>query len=257
MIIKKIHCLLWHIWLMSDFFTTAATIRIFTRDKVKRRQRYLKNNSRISKQFINAFNIKLTVKHIENLKQLQKIPYLAVSNHTTYLDIIILASLENFVFITSVEMRGIPFLGKITRNGGCLYTNRKKYVSLPQEIDKFSAAILHGFKVMLFPEGTSTNGITVQPFHKSLFQIALEAKCPVLPICIKYKTIDGEIVQNENRDRIAWYGKMNFLLHYLKLIGHKLEAEVEILEPNPYQENKSRQELCDAVYRQILKCYQK
>ncbi len=257
MIIKKIHCLLWHIWLMSDFFTTAAIIRIFTRDKVKRRQRYLKNNSRISKQFINAFNIKLTVKHIENLKQLQKISYLAVSNHTTYLDIIILASLENFVFITSVEMRGIPFLGKITRNGGCLYTNRKKYVSLPQEIDKFSAAILHGFKVMLFPEGTSTNGITVQPFHKSLFQIALEAKCPVLPICIKYKTIDGEIVQNENRDRIAWYGKMNFLLHYLKLIGHKLEAEVEILEPNPYQENKSRQELCDAVYRQILKCYQK
>jgi len=256
MIIQKVHCILWHIWLMSDFFITAAIIRITNRNKIKRRQRYLRNNARISKKFLKAFNIKLNVKHIENLKQLHKLPYLAVSNHTTYLDIIILASLENYIFITSVEMRGIPFLGKITRNGGCLYTNRKKYVSLPEEINRFTAALLQGFKVMLFPEGTSTNGITVQPFHKSLFQIAIKAKCPVLPICIKYLTLDGKKIQNENRDRIAWYGKMNFLLHYLKLVGHKLEAEVEILEATPYQEGKTRQDISDDAYQKILKCYQ-
>ena len=90
---------------MSDFFITAAIIRITNRNKIKRRQRYLRNNARISKKFLKAFNIKLNVKHIENLKQLHKLPYLAVSNHTTYLDIIILASLENYIFITSVEMR--------------------------------------------------------------------------------------------------------------------------------------------------------
>jgi hypothetical protein len=61
---------------MSDFFITAAIIRITNRNKIKRRQRYLRNNARISKKFLKAFNIKLNVKHIENLKQLHKLPYL-------------------------------------------------------------------------------------------------------------------------------------------------------------------------------------
>ena len=255
MILRKIKCILWHIYLISEFFLVSAVIRIFSADPVLRRKRLLKNNTRISKRFIRAFNIKLTLNNSENLQKLQDIPYLAVSNHTTYLDIILLSAVEKFVFITSVEMRKNPFLGRITKSGGCLYTNRKKYISLPTEIEKFASAIHQGFKVVLFPEGTSTNGITVQPFRRSLFQVAIEAKCPILPVCIKYKAIDGKKIDKKNRDLIYWYGDMPFLIHYLKIIGHSLEAQIDILTIIPYQEGKTRQELANQVYGQILSSY--
>ncbi|MEN6445305.1 MAG: lysophospholipid acyltransferase family protein [Candidatus Cloacimonas sp.] len=255
MFFRKLHCFLWHLWLATIYFVKATFIRIFTRDKIKRRLRYLHNNARISQSFIRSFKIELQINHPERLREIQNSAYLAVSNHTTYLDIILLASMEQFVFITSTEMRGIPFLGKITRNGGCLYTNRNKYVSLPAEIDNFAATLQQGFKVLLFPEGTSTDGRTVHPFHKSLFQIALKAKCLVLPLCIKYIALDGKKIDNDTQDTIFWYGDMPFLKHYFKLIGHQIAAEIDILEAVPYQENRRRQELSDLVYSQILLSY--
>ncbi len=255
MVLRKLHCILWHFYLISEFFLISAVIRIFTNDEKLRRKRLVKNNNRISKHFIRAFKIKLKISNPEKLELLENEAYLAVSNHTTYLDIILLSALENFVFITSVEMKHNPFLGKITRNGGCLYTNRKKYISLPAEIEKFASAIHQGFKVLLFPEGTSTNGITVQPFRKSLFQVAVNAKCSILPLCIKYSSIDGKKIDKKNRDLIFWYGDMPFLTHYLKLIGHSIEAQIDILNAIPYQEGKTRQELADEVYQQILASY--
>ena len=85
MILRKIKCILWHIYLISAFFLVSAIIRMFSADPVLRRKRLLKNNTRISKRFIRALNIKLTLNNSENLQKLQDIPYLAVSNHTTNL----------------------------------------------------------------------------------------------------------------------------------------------------------------------------
>ena len=255
MVLRKFHCILWHCFLIGEYFLLSTIIRLTTRNKNLRRKRLVKNNNRISKHFIRAFKIKLKISNPEKLELLKNDAYLAVSNHTTYLDILLLAALEKFVFITSVEMKHNPFLGKITRNGGCLYTNRRKYISLPAEIEKFAAAIHEGFKVLLFPEGTSTNGITVQPFRKSLFQVAVNAKCSILPLCIKYYAIDGKKIDEKNRDLIFWYGDMPFLTHYLKLTGHSIEAQIDILKDIPYQEGKTRQELADEVYQQILASY--
>jgi len=257
MVLRKLRWILWHSFLISEYFLLSAIIRLATKDKKLRRKRLVQNNSRISKQFLRAFNVKLSIKNPQELQKMQSKAYLAVSNHTTYLDIILLAAMENFVFITSVEMKHNPFLGKITRNGGCLYTNRKKFVSLPQEIENFASAIREGFNVLLFPEATSTNGITVQPFRKSLFQVAISAQCAILPLCLKYKTIDGKKIAKENRDLIYWYGDMPFFSHYWKLIGHSLEAEIEVLDAVPYKEGKTRRELAAEIYQQILFCYEK
>jgi 1-acyl-sn-glycerol-3-phosphate acyltransferase len=181
--------------------------------------------------------------------------YLAIANHVSYTDIIMLASLENFVFITSVEMGKNIFLGSITRLGGCLFTDRKKFVSLPKEIEKFADTIKEGFKVMLFPEGTSTNGDTVKEFRKSLFQVAFLADCPVLPICVRYKTLDGKPIDVSNRDLVYWYGDMEFAPHFMNLLGRTLEAEIDILDPIYSLSNKTRQTLSNDVYTQICTCY--
>lgn len=245
----------WHLYLVCDFFVCAFLINLFTKDEVLRRHRFVRNTSRISRKFLRAFNMSFRIVNPDILKSLSNESYLAISNHVSYTDIILLSALENFVFITSVEMGNNPFLGSITRFGGCLFTNRKKFVSLPDEINKFANTIQQGFKVMLFPEGTSTNGETVREFRKSLFQTALLAMCPVLPVCIKYKSLDGKLIDHANRDYLYWYGDMDFAPHFMKLLGRRIEAEIHILDIIPYQEKKTRQDLSNEVYSQILSCF--
>ncbi len=246
---------LWHLYLVGDFFVVALLITITTPDPIKRRQKYARNTTRISRKFEKAFRMKVTVHNPERLHNLSANSYLAVCNHVSYTDIILLSALESFVFITSVEMGNNVFLGSITRYGGCLFTNRKKYVSLPQEIDKFARTIKEGFKVMLFPEGTSTNGETIKEFRSSLFQTAVIAKCPVLPICIKYRRLDGKTINVANRDLLYWYGDMDFAPHFMKLLRRRIEAEIYILESIPFREEKLRQTLSKEVYGQIHACF--
>ncbi len=241
----------WHLYLVGEFFAVALFIDLTTRDPLKKRHRFVANTTRISKKFRKAFRLNLRVLHPERLEAMRDKNYLAVCNHVSYTDIILLSSLENFVFITSVEMGNNPFLGSITRKGGCLFTNRKKFVSLPKEIEKFALTITQGFKVMLFPEGTSTNGDTVREFRKSLFQTALIAKCPVLPLCIRYKRLDGKDISLDNRDLLYWYGDMEFAPHFMKLVGRRVDVEIDILEFLPYHEEITRQELSEQVYTQI------
>jgi 1-acyl-sn-glycerol-3-phosphate acyltransferase len=249
--------LLHHLLLVADFFVYAFVIKLIYRDPIIQRHKLVKNTNRISRKFLKAFRIELSVNNPERLIALQDQPYLLVSNHVSYTDIILLASIENLVFITSVEMGANPFLGAITRYGGCLYTNRKKPVSLPGEIKKFITTIQEGFKVVLYPEGTSTSGETVKEFRKSLFEVPVRAQCPILPVCIRYTHLDGKQITGANRDYVCWYGDMTFVSHFMKLLGRKIRAEIEILDPLPVPGTKTRTELSEAVYAQIYASYHK
>lgn len=244
-----------HLLYLSDFLLRAKWRQISIKDPVKRRKAACQNTSRSAKKFLKAFGISLSVKNPEILESLKDKNYLAVSNHVSYTDIILLASLENYSFITSVEMGNNFFLGNITRLGGSLYTNRKNPVGLKQEIENFSQAIKDGNKVVLFAEGTSTDGQEIRQFKSSLFQVALSADCPILPICIKYKSIDGKPLDDSNRDLICWYGDMTFVPHFMKLLKRRICAEITFLEPIYELSGKTRQTLSESVYRQIHDCY--
>lgn len=255
--LTRIWHLLWHLLLVADFFVYAFVIKLLHPNPILRRHKLVKNTNRIAQKFLKAFRIELVIRNSARLESMHNQPYLLVSNHVSYTDIIVLASIENLVFITSVEMGANPFLGAVTRYGGCLYTNRKKPVSLPGEIKKFATTIQEGFKVVLYPEGTSTNGKTVKAFRKSLFEVPVKAQCPILPVCIRYTHLDGKTITDNTRDYICWYGDMTFVPHFMKLLGHKIRAEIEILDPIPVPGAKTRSELSEAVYTQIHACYHK
>jgi len=153
------------------------------------------------------------------------------------------------------EMGNNPVLGGITRLGGSLYTDRKKPVSLLGEIERFSATIRDGFKVVLFPEGTSTNGETIKEFRASLFQVAIGAQCQVLPVCISYQSVDGQPFGDANRDTVCWYGDMDFVPHFIGLLRHRITARISILDPIPYDPNISRAELSQKTRGLLLKTY--
>ncbi|MDD2331690.1 MAG: endonuclease [Candidatus Cloacimonetes bacterium] len=251
----KLYYIIWHLHLVFEFFIKAYLIQVFSKDPISRRRRQAKNTSRTAKKLLKAFRIDLEIKNPEALQLFQKQNYLVIANHVSYLDIIILASLHDLIFITSVEMGANPFLGKITHLGGSLFTDRKRFVSLPGEIKKFSQSLREGFSLVLFPEGTSTNGEKFNDFRKSLFQTAILAQKPLLPICIKYKRIQDQPITIENRDIVCWYGDMTFMPHYMKLVTKKVSAELHILNPIEVSPDSNRQELCEQCYQQLSTCY--
>jgi 1-acyl-sn-glycerol-3-phosphate acyltransferase len=256
MFLIRIICLLRITYWLVIFALRALLIKARHRDPVRCRHLLAANTTYISQRLLRAFNIQVRVVNPEKLEVLKQENHLVVSNHVSYTDIIVLASCHPLVFITSLEMASNPILGDITKLGGSLFTNRKKHTTLPQEINNFAAALSQGFNVVLFPEGTSTNGASVYDFKKSLFQTALIARKNILPVCIRYRKLNGRpILSQPQRDIICWYATTTFLPHIWRIAGQRIEAEVILHDPIPYTAAPNRQELSELTRSRILESF--
>jgi len=254
-IIKTVH-VVWHALLLAMFFSRTFIIRLFARNPIKRRILEIKNTTNTAKQFLHAFHLKIHVKNPERLKELRQKSLLVVGNHSSFLDIFALGAQENYVFITSTDMSETPVLGKVVRAGGSLFTDRKKKTTLHQEIKRFAETIRSGFKVVLFPEQSGTDGSNVREFRKSLFQVAVDACCTVLPVCIRYLRLDGKPLNETNRSTVCWYKGINLLKHYWDLLARRIEAELCILEPVEFDPGRNRGELSDLVFERLSEAFQ-
>ncbi len=241
----------WHILILARFFVRSYFIRLIAKNPVKRRWLEIKNTTKTSRRFLRAFNVNLKIKNPELLRQLKDKNYLLVGNHASFLDIFLLGAVENYVFITSQDMSETPVVGDIIRKAGCLYTDRKKKVNLPEEIRRFSDTLRSGFKLVLFPEQSGTDGSHVKEFRRSLFQVAVDGACTVVPVCIRYLRLDGKPVTEQNRSVICWYKGINFFKYYWNLMARRLEAELCFLDPVEYDPQRNRTQLAEMVYEQV------
>lgn len=111
---------------------------------------------------------------------------LTVANHVSWLDIPVIASLEATRFVSKSEVRRWPVAGTLARAAGTFFLRRGKGGAAPvlQEITPHLAA---GGSVVVFPEGTTTDGSGIRPFHPRLFEAAIRAGCPVQPLALRYE----------------------------------------------------------------------
>jgi len=183
--------------------------------------------------------------------------YLILSNHLSYLDIFILFSEFPASFIASVdEVREMFLLGRITALSGGYFVERRNRSTLRADIDEIADILRCGVNVALFPEGTTSTGEKVLPFKTPLINAAEKAGVEVLPVCIKYKKINGEEIGPENRDLVYFHGDMEFFSHVGKLLNVKeIDVEVTILEPLSVSSAGSRKDLSDNVYSVISSEY--
>lgn len=158
---------------------------------------------------------------------------LIVSNHLSYLDIIVIGTYMPACFVTSVEVKNTLFLGQIVEFAGCLFVERRSKSNIGNEISDISRAIASGLDVLVFPEATSTNGEKVLNFKRPLFNSALEITSIIKPITINYKTLDGVTLSLTNRDKICWYGDMSFFPHFWDFLKTK-ETIVSITCGEPF-----------------------
>ncbi|UOF00087.1 lysophospholipid acyltransferase family protein [Bdellovibrio reynosensis] len=157
--------------------------------------------------------------------------FLAVSNHMGFVDILMLASCFPVVFVTSNEMKETPFLGLLTEMAGCMYVERRSRTKILEEMKSIGAVLKRGYRVVLYPEATSTNGEKVLPFKKTLIMAAAYAGVPIQPIVINFRKINDEEFSLKWRDHVCWYGDIPFVTAMWKSLTLKsVDAEVEFLE---------------------------
>ena len=160
---------------------------------------------------------------------------LVISNHLSYLDIIIISATMPCFFVAKMEIDGWPFFGKAARSGGTIFLDRKSLVSAAAAAGEISARLRLGVPVLLFPEGTSTDGGTVLRFYTRLFQPAIDAGSPVTAAAIRYVLNDGL-----DEREMCWFGDAGFLPHLWKELGmSEFSAQVRFGRPRVYADRKN------------------
>lgn len=220
-------------------------------------QRYRKMNARmvslVSKTLLRVLGV--TVNRNRSPGRL-KPGFFIVSNHLSYIDVLILSTLFPGCFVTSVEIRQTAFLGHITALAGCLFVERRSRRFLGQETREISSALKNGLNVIVFPEGTSTNGDAVLRFRRPLFQAALDAGKDILPVCISYESINHCPVTPQNRDLVFWYGDMTFFNHFANLSHIRdIQVRVTVHPALPVSRRKSPAALSAEAHQAVKNSY--
>jgi 1-acyl-sn-glycerol-3-phosphate acyltransferase len=139
---------------------------------------------------------------------------LIVANHLSYLDILALSTLAPFVFIAKKEVRSWAIFGWMAKTGGSLFVDRERKLDTGKVNESLGHALQAGLRVVLFAEGTSTDGSTVLPFRPSLFAPALAAGAAITPAYISYVASSGSVAND-----VCYWGEMTFLPHAAKLFS--------------------------------------
>jgi 1-acyl-sn-glycerol-3-phosphate acyltransferase len=149
-------------------------------------------------------------------------PFLLVSNHLSYLDVVIFATQLDCVFVAKREVASWPIFGLLCRNMNTIFIDRTSPSDIPRVNALIEETLRSGQTIVLFPEGTSTCGATVAPFKSSLLEPAAKGGYPVAYASISYRTLPAEAPAQQ---AVCWWGEMKFLPHLFGLFRlSKIEA---------------------------------
>ena len=168
---------------------------------------------------------------------------LVVANHLSYLDILILSAAMPCFFVAKMEIGGWPFFGKAARTGGTIFLDRSSLSSAMTVADQMTERLKLPIPVLLFPEGTSTDGQMLR-FHSRLIDPATTAGVEITTAAIRYVLEDG----TPERE-LCWYGDEQFLPHLMKVMCVAgFSAKVRFGQPRVYPD---RRVAADATYDEI------
>jgi 1-acyl-sn-glycerol-3-phosphate acyltransferase len=148
-------------------------------------------------------------------------PTLFVANHSSYFDIPVLASLIRGSFVAKAEISGWPLLGLLARLQRSVFIDRR-LAGTRGARDEIQRRLGAGDDLILFPEGTTSDGNRLLTFRTSLFGIAdaslTRGRLVVQPVTIAYTHQNGMPIGHVNRSRIAWFGDMPLAGHFWSII---------------------------------------
>jgi lyso-ornithine lipid O-acyltransferase len=185
-------------------------------------------------------------------------PVIFVSNHSSWVDVPVVGAVLPASFIAKGDIEGWPVVRTIAWLGRTVFVSRQRR-STARERDAMQAVLARGDNLILFPEGTSSDGSRVLPFRSSFFALAQgkvtddPGRRPLIqPVSVVYDRLNGLPAGRSSRPVFAWYGNMDLASHFWRMTQH-LDMRVTVLlhaplDPATFPDRKS---LAKAVWRTV------
>ncbi|HVS13607.1 MAG TPA: lysophospholipid acyltransferase family protein [Thermoanaerobaculia bacterium] len=178
-------------------------------------------------------------------------PCLLVTNHLSYIDVLVLATAVPARFVAKAEVRRWPLVGLISRSVDTLYVDRRSRRDALRVAREMAEGLERGDAIVLFPEGTSTHGHVVAPFKAPLLAPAAAAELPVHYAAFRYATPAGELPAHL---AVCWWDDMPFAEHFWRMIQLSgFDAEIAFgAEP---VRDADRKALAQRLHRRVTEIF--
>jgi len=176
-------------------------------------------------------------------------PLLIVANHASWLDIAVITAVAPVVFVAKQEVAGWPLLGLLARLQRSVFVDRARRHTTHRVNAEIAQRLAEGDPVVLFGEGTSSDGNRVLPFRSALIGSARDALAEaghtgrvwIQPLSIAYTGLHGLPLGRRDRPTVAWYGDLTMGPHLARMARHRaIDATVIWGEPLAFDEHSDR-----------------
>lgn len=196
------------------------------------------------RKLLSIFEIKIELRGLEAYLFNGK-KYLIVSNHISWLDIIVIQSIKPSIFVAKSDVASWPLFGWVAHMTGTIFIQRDKVSDIKKALKKMKRRLIKR-SVCIFPEGTSTNGRYVLPFKSNLFQSSIDTSRSILPVCLRYEE------DHRYSDKVAFIDDMS-LIDSIKKIKNEKHITVTMDVLQPIRPRGNRKELASYAYAMIQK----
>lgn len=185
-------------------------------------------------------------------------PVLLVCNHTSWLDIPVLSALAPVSFIAKLEVGSWPFVSALARLQRSVFVDRTRRQATGDAATEIMSRLKKGDTIVLFAEGTSSDGNRVLPFKTSLFgavsgqSVPSNADVVVQTAAVVYTHVRGVPLTRADRPRIGWYGDMEMTSHAWGVLkSGSITVTIKVNPPVPLSEFKDRKDLALKTERAV------
>ena len=186
-------------------------------------------------------------------------PLLVASNHVSWTDIMVLGSVSNLYFISKSELANWPIIGLLARYQRTVFVERDRKRKSGEQAAEIATRLAKGHPMLLFAEGSTSDGNVILPFKSTLFGAASLAiseggadRVFVQPVAIAYTRLQGLPMGRQHRVHAAWIGDRTLVPHILALMREgAVDVEVHFGEPVEFTAQSRRKDVAAAVEAQV------
>lgn len=178
-------------------------------------------------------------------------PLLLVSNHVSWTDIMVISSIAHVCFISKSEMANWPVFGTLARLQRTIFIERERKRKSGEQASELAQRLVAGDAMVLFAEGSTSDGNQLLPFKSTLFGAAEMAiregatdRVQIQPVAVTYTHVHGLPMGRRHRFLAAWIGDMDLIPHFATLLhGSALDVDVRFGEPMEFNAASDRKKV--------------
>ena len=192
-------------------------------------------------------------------------PVLLVSNHVSWLDITALSTVAPVSFVAKAEVGTWPFVSWLAKLQRSVFVDRSRRTLVKDKAGEIAERLAEGDNIVLFAEGTSSDGNRILPFRSSLFSAASMApsaandngpEAVVQTVAIAYTHLHGLPILRHERPLVAWYGEMDMMSHAWNVLkSGPLDVTIRLGEPVRLASLRDRKQLAAFSEAQVRRDY--